>query len=132
MASVSLGKMKSELLYASKARDLMVSAEKNGGNFKLMAADCDLTVAQINRYYKKYPKFKEIVDNAREAVYQKVLGKLEELMEKGNIQAISLFLSKSPWAKSNGWGDRQELTQQITLTDAEKAKAAKDLLGIEE
>ncbi len=130
MASVSLGKMKSELLYASKARDLMVSAEKNGGNFKLMAADCDLTVAQINRYYKKYPKFKEIVDNAREAVYQKVLGKLEELMEKGNIQAISLFLSKSPWAKAAGWSDKVETDSTVKLTDTEKAQKAKELLGI--
>lgn len=127
---VTLKKLKIGLLYESKARDLAIAAEKFGGNFKLMATECDMTVQQINRYYKAYPEFKEIVDNAREATYQKVLGKLEELIEDGNIQAITLFLSRSPWAKSAGWGDKIETDQTVKLSDTEKAQKAKEILGI--
>jgi len=128
--TISLKKLQIGLLYESKARDLAIAAEKYGGNFKLMATECDLTVQQINRYYKTYPEFKEVVDNAREALYQKVLGKLEALIEEGNMQAISLFLSRSPWAKAQGWGDKIETDSTVKLSDTEKAAKAKELLGI--
>lgn len=128
--TISLKKLQIGLLYESKARDLAIAAEKFGGNFKLMATECDLTVQQINRYYKTYPEFKEVVDNAREALYQKVLGKLEALIEEGNMQAITLFLSRSPWAKSQGWGDKIETDSTVKLSDTEKAAKAKELLGL--
>lgn len=128
--TISLKKLQIGLLYESKARDLAIAAEKFGGNFKLMATECDLTVQQINRYYKTYPEFKEVVDNAREATYQKVLGKLEELIDDGNMQAITLFLTRSPWAKSAGWAEKVETDSTVKLSDTEKAQRAKEILGI--
>ncbi len=130
MAKVtSLSRIASPLLYQSKARDLAVAAEKHNGNFRLIANEVSLTPNQVQRYYNQYPEFKEVVDNARAAFYQRAVAKLEELIEDGNLQALNLYFSRSPWAKQNGWGDKVETDQSIRLSDAEKAAYAKEILG---
>lgn len=109
-----------------------VAAQRFNGNFTAMAKETGLGLYQIQRYYKKFPEFKQIVDDAREAFYNTALAKLSELVEEGNMAAINLFFSRSPWAKAQGWGDRIESEQKVTLSDADKAKKARELLGIEE
>lgn len=128
---VSLSKVASPLLYSSKARDLAIAAEKHQGNFHLIADEVGLTLSQVQRYYKDYPEFKEVVDNAREAFYNAAIAKLEELVLSGDRAALNLYFSRSPWAKSQGWGDKIETNQSIKLSDAEKAEKAKEILGIE-
>lgn len=127
---VSLAKLASPMLYESKAKELAVAAEKYNGNFKLIADEVGLTPNQVQRYYKAYPEFKEIVDNARAAFYQSAVAKLEEMIADGNIQALNLYFSRSPWAKSQGWGDKIETDQTVKLSDSEKAAKAKEILGI--
>ena len=126
----SLKTIASPLVYKAKQKELFEAAEKFNGNFKLMADKTDLTVNQIQRYYKDYADFKEIVDNARDAFYSTALNVLEQLIQDGDRSALNLYFSRSPWAKKNGWGDKIESDQSIKLSDAEKAAAAKEILGI--
>lgn len=130
--SISLKQMQKELTYESRKYDLEVAARKFSGNFNLMAKETGLTVPQIHGFYRSYPAFKEIVDNAREAIYHNALAKLAELIDEGNVAALNLFFNRSPWAKSAGWSEKVETNQTVTLTDAEKAQRAKELLGIED
>lgn len=130
--TVALSKLAAPLLYEAKAVQLAMAAEKYRGNFDLMADAVGLTVQQVQRYYKEYPEFKEIVDTAREAFYNKALNKLEELIEDGDRSALNLYFSRSPWAKANGWADSVQTNQTIKLSDAEKAAAAREILGIDD
>ena len=130
--SKSLKQIQKELTYESRKYDLEVAARKFNGNFSIMAKDTGISVQQIQSFYRTHPDFKEIVDVAREALYHTALAKLAELIEEGNVAALNLFFNRSPWAKQNGWSDRIESEQKITLSDADKAKKAKELLGIEE
>lgn len=126
---VSLARIASPLLYESKAKELALAAEKHNGNFKMIADEVGLTPNQVQRYYKQYPEFKEVVDNARSAFYQSAVAKLEELISNGNVAALNLYFSRSPWAKSHGWGDKIESEQTVKLSDTEKANYAKEILG---
>lgn len=130
--SKSLKQIQKELTYESRKYDLEVAARKFNGNFSIMAKDTGISVQQIQSFYRTHPDFKEIVDVAREALYHTALAKLAELIEEGNVAALNLFFNRSPWAKQNGWSDRIESEQKITLSDADKAKKARELLGIEE
>lgn len=132
VTSRSLKQMQKELTYESRKYDLDVAARKYSGNFTMIARETGLTVSQINGFYKTYPDFKQIVDDARESLYHTALAKLSELIEDGNLGALNLFFNRSPWAKSAGWSEKVETNQTVTLTDAEKAQRAKELLGIEE
>lgn len=124
--------MQKELTYESRKYDLEVAARKFSGNFQMIAKETGLTLCQIQRFYKDFPDFKQIVDEAREALYSTALAKLSELIEEGNLGALNLFFNRSPWAKANGWSDRIESEQKVTLSDADKAKKAKELLGIDD
>lgn len=128
--SKSLKQCKSDLTYESRKYDLEVAAQRFNGNFTAMAKETGLGLYQIQRYYKKFPEFKQIVDDAREAFYNTALAKLSELVEEGNMAAINLFFSRSPWAKAQGWGDRIETDSTVKLSDTEKAQKAKEILGI--
>lgn len=128
--SKSLKLCKSDLTYESRKYDLEVAAQRFNGNFTAMAKETGLGLYQIQRYYKKFPEFKQIVDDAREAFYNTALAKLSELVEEGNMAAINLFFSRSPWAKAQGWGDRIETDSTVKLSDTEKAQKAKEILGI--
>ena len=130
--SKSLKQIQKELTYESRKYDLEVAARKFNGNFSIMAKDTGISVQQIQSFYRTHPDFKEIVDVAREALYHTALAKLAELIEEGNVAALNLFFNRSPWAKQNGWSDRIESEQKITLSDADKAKKAKELLGIDD
>lgn len=130
--SKSLKQIQKELTYESRKYDLEVAARKFNGNFTIMAKDTGISVQQIQSFYRTHPDFKEIVDVAREALYHTALAKLAELIEDGNVAALNLFFNRSPWAKQNGWSDRIESEQKITLSDADKAKKAKELLGIDD
>ena len=107
-----------------------VAAKRFNGNFSAMSKETGLGLYQIQQYYKKFPEFKQIVDDAREAFYNTALAKLSELVEEGNMAAINLFFSRSPWAKAQGWGDRIETDSTVKLSDTEKAQKAKEILGI--
>lgn len=124
--------MQKELTYESRKYDLEVAARKFSGNFQMIAKETGLTLCQIQRFYKDFPDFKQIVDEAREALYSTALAKLSELIEEGNLGALNLFFNRSPWAKANGWSDRIESEQKVTLSDADKAKKARELLGIDD
>ena len=130
--SKSLKQIQKELTYESRKYDLEVAARKFNGNFSIMAKDTGISVQQIQSFYRTHPDFKEIVDVAREALYHTALAKLAELIEEGNVAALNLFFNRSPWAKQNGWSDRIESEQKITLSDADKAKKARELLGIDD
>lgn len=126
----SLAKVASPMLYKAKEKELFAAADKYNGNFRLIAEKTDLTLSQVQRYYRDYPEFKAIVDNARDAFYNTALNVLEQLIEQGNVAALNLYFSKSPWAKNNGWSDKVETEQKVTLSDTEKAQKAKEILGI--
>lgn len=127
----SLSRIAAPILYESKAKELALAAEKHNGNFALIAAEVGMPLTQIQRYYKQFPDFKEVVDNARAAFYNKAVNKLEELVAEGDRAALNLYFSRSPWAKAQGWGDKVETNQTIKMSDVEKAAAAKEILGIE-
>ena len=119
-------------LYQAK-RDLLFDlAQKHHGNLKLIADDANLTVRQLQWMYKQNKDFKEVVDAARDALYEDAEVKLMEKIQNGSFQALQLFFTKSPQAKERGWGERTEQVQEYHLTDAEKAAAAKQMLGIED
>lgn len=131
MGSVkSLAKVAAPLVYRQKEKELFSAADKHNGNFQLIANETNLTVNQIQRFYKDYPAFAEVVDNARDAFYNKALNVLEQLIEDGDRSALNLYFSRSPWAKKNGWGEKVETDQKVKLSDAEKAAKAKEILGI--
>lgn len=131
MGSVkSLAKVATPLVYKQKEQELFAAADKHNGNFQLIANETNLTVNQIQRFYKDYPAFAEVVDNARDAFYNKALNVLEQLIEQGNMGALNLYFARSPWAKKNGWGEKVETDQKVKLSDAEKAQKAKEILGI--
>jgi len=129
--SRSLKQMQKELTYESRKYDLEVAARKFSGNFQMIAKETGLTLCQIQRFYKDFPDFKQIVDEAREALYSTALAKLSELIEEGNLGALNLFFNRSPWAKANGWSDKVETEQTVKLSDAEKSAKAREILGIE-
>lgn len=119
-------------LYQAK-RDLLFDlAQKHHGNLKLIADNANLTVRQLQWMYKGNKDFKEVVDAARDALYEDAEVKLMEKIQNGSFQALQLFFTKSPQAKERGWGERTEQVQEYHLTDAEKAAAAKQMLGIED
>lgn len=128
--SRSLKQMQKELTYESRKYDLEIAARKFCGNVNLIAKETGLTTSQINGYYRTYPEFKTIVDEARESLYHTALAKLSELIDAGNIAALQLFFNRSPWAKQNGWSDKVETDSTVKLSDTEKAAKAKELLGI--
>lgn len=123
--------IQAKVIYDGKKDELMEAAQRYHGNLKLIADDCSLTTRQVNKFYKDHPEFKEVVDDARDALYETASAKLGELIDKGNFNALNLFFSKSPQAKSRGWGERTEQDQHLHLDDAEKAEAAKRMLGMD-
>ena len=125
--------MQLTLAYDGKKDLLFEMAQKHHGNLKLIADKCNLTVRQVSWMYKNRKEFQEVVDESRDAFYEVAENKLGELIERGNMNALNLFFSKSPQAKARGWGERTE-TQRVNLnlTDLEKATAAKQMLGIED
>ena len=130
--SRSLKQMQKELTYESRKYDLEVAARKFSGNFQMIAKETGLTLFQVQRFYKDYKDFREVVDEAREALYSTALAKLSELIDEGNMAALNLFFSRSPWAKASGWSEKSEVSQKVTLSDMERAKAAREILGIED
>ena len=119
-------------LYQAK-RDLLFDlAQKHHGNLKLIADNANLTVRQVSWMYKQNEDFRNVVDESRDAFYEVAENKLGELIEKGNINALNLFFSKSPQAKARGWGERTE-TQSVNLnlTAAEKEAEVKKMLGLQ-
>jgi len=128
--SRSLKQLNAELTYESRKYDLEVAARRFNGNFTMISKETGLTVSQVSRYYREHEDFKKIVDESREALYQTALAKLSELIDEGNMQAITLFFNRSPWAKANGWSEKVETDQNVKLSDTEKAAKAKELLGL--
>ena len=128
--SRSLKQLNAELTYESRKYDLEVAARRFNGNFTMISKETGLTVSQVSRYYREHEDFKNIVDESREALYQTALAKLSELIDEGNMQAITLFFNRSPWAKANGWSEKVETDQNVKLSDTEKAAKAKELLGL--
>ena len=125
--------MQLTLAYDGKKDLLFEMAQKHHGNLKLIADKCNLTVRQVQWMYKNRKEFQEVVDTAREALYESAEEKLIQKIEDGSMNALQLFFTKSPQAKERGWGERTE-TQSVNLnlTDLEKATAAKQMLGIED
>lgn len=132
MTGQLISSMQTTLAYDAKREMLFDMAQKHHGNLKLIADKCNLTVRQVQTMYKAHKEFKEIVDSARDALYEDAEVKLMEKIQSGSFQALQLFFSKSPQAKARGWGERTEQVQEYHLTDAEKAEAAKQMLGIED
>ena len=128
--SRSLKQLNAELTYESRKYDLEVAARRFNGNFSLISKETGLTVSQVQRFYKEHEDFKKIVDESREAIYQTALAKLSELIDEGNMAALNLFFSRSPWAKQSGWGEKVETDSTVKLSDTEKAAKAKELLGL--
>lgn len=122
--------MQKELTYESRKYDLEVAARKFSGNFQMIAKETGLTLFQVQRFYKDYKDFREVVDESREALYSTALAKLSELIEEGNMAALNLFFNRSPWAKQNGWSEKVETDSTVKLSDTEKAAKAKELLGL--
>lgn len=128
--SRSLKQLNAELTYESRKYDLEVAARRFNGNFQMISKETGLTVSQVSRYYREHEDFKKIVDESREALYQTALAKLSELIDEGNMAALNLFFSRSPWAKQSGWGEKVETDSTVKLSDTEKAAKAKELLGL--
>lgn len=128
----SLASVAAPILYKQKEKELLELAEKYRGNFKLIADKADLTVSQVQRFYKDHEPFRKAVDEAKSAFYNSAVAILEQLIEQGNMSAINLYFARSPWAKKNGWGERVETDQTVKLSDSEKAQKAREILGIEE
>lgn len=121
-----------KLIYEGRKSELMELVEEYHGNLKLVADKANLTVKQVTSFYKNFEDFRKAVDEAKDAFYEVASNKLGELIEKGSFPALNLFFSKSPQAKSHGWGEKVEQDQNIHLNDQEKAAMAKQMLGIED
>lgn len=128
-----ISSMQLTLAYDGKKDLLFEMAQKHHGNLKLIADKCNLTVRQVQWMYKNRKEFQEVVDTAREALYESAEEKLIQKIEDGSMNALQLFFTKSPQAKERGWGERSEVQSvNLNLTDLEKATAAKQMLGIED
>lgn len=128
-----ISSMQLTLAYDGKKDLLFEMAQKHHGNLKLIADKCNLTVRQVQWMYKNRKEFQEVVNTAREALYESAEEKLIQKIEDGSMNALQLFFTKSPQAKDRGWGDRSEVQSvNLNLTDLEKATAAKQMLGIED
>ena len=121
-----------DLIYQKRKAELIDLAEQYHGNLKIVADKANMTVKQVTGFYKAYEDFRKVVDDSRDAFYEIASNKLGELIEKGSFPALNLFFSKSPQAKSRGWGEKVEQDQNIHLNDQEKAAMAKQMLGIED
>ena len=128
----NLSVVQSNIIYDGKKEQLFEAAQKYHGNLKLIADKCNLSVRQLQWMYKGHKEFQEVVDQARDALYESAEMQLVKKIEDGSFQALQLFFTKSPQAKSRGWGERTEQVQEYHLTDSEKAAAAKQMLGIED
>lgn len=120
-------------IYDSRKDEMLKYVERHHGNLQLVADEMNMTVPDLMRLCKEHKELQEAVDEARDALYESAEVKLIQKIEDGNFNAINLFFTKSPQAKSRGWGERTE-TQNVNwnLTDAEKAAMAKQMLGIDE
>ena len=128
-----ISSMQLTLAYDGKKDLLFEMAQKHHGNLKLIADKCNLTVRQVQWMYKTRKEFQEVVNTAREALYESAEEKLIQKIEDGSMNALQLFFTKSPQAKERGWGERSEVQSvNLNLTDLEKATAAKQMLGIED
>lgn len=119
-------------LYQAK-RDLLFDlAQKHHGNLKLIADNANLTVRQVQWMYKQNKDFKEVVDAARDALYEDAEVKLMEKIQSGSFQALQLFFTKSPQAKERGWGERiEQQSVNLNLTAEEKEAEVKKMLGLQ-
>lgn len=119
-------------LYQAK-RDLLFDlAQKHHGNLKLIADNANLTVRQLQWMYKGNKDFKEVVDAARDALYEDAEVKLMEKIQNGSFQALQLFFTKSPQAKERGWGERiEQQSVNLNLTAEEKEAEVKKMLGLQ-
>ena len=131
MKSRSLKQLNAELTYESRKYDLASAAQRFSGNFNLIAKETGFTTWQVQKFYRQHADFKQAVDEARESLYSTALAKLSELIDEGNMAAINLFFNRSPWAKANGWSEKIESDSTDKMSDADKAKAAKEILGID-
>lgn len=120
------------LIYEKRKAELIDLAEQYHGNLKIVADKANMTIKQLTVFYKDHEDFRKVVDDAKDALYEIAENKLVEKIENGSFQALSLFFSKSPQAKSHGWGEKVEQDQNIHLNDQEKAAMAKQMLGIDE
>lgn len=121
-----------DLIYQKRKAELIDLAEQYHGNLKIVADKANMTVKQVNGFYKDHEDFRKVVDDSKDSFYEIASNKLGELIEKGSFPALNLFFSKSPQAKSRGWGEKVEQDQNIHLNDQEKAAMAKQMLGIED
>lgn len=127
-----ISSMQLTLAYDGKKDLLFEMAQKHHGNLKLIADKCNLTVRQVSWMYKNRKEFQEVVDESRDAFYEVAENKLGELIEKGNINALNLFFSKSPQAKARGWGERSEVQSvSLNLSASEKEAEVKKMLGLQ-
>ena len=120
------------LIYEKRKAELIDLAEQYHGNLKIVADKANMTIKQLTVFYKAHEDFRKVVDDAKDALYEIAENKLVEKIENGSFQALNLFFSKSPQAKSHGWGEKVEQDQNIHLNDQEKAAMAKQMLGIDE
>ena len=125
-------KLTDTLIYEKRKAELIDLVDQYHGNLKIVADKANMTIKQLNDFYKEHEDFHKAVDEAKDAFYEVASNKLGELIEKGNFPALNLFFSKSPQAKSHGWGEKVEQDQNIHLSDQEKAAMAKQMLGIED
>lgn len=127
-----ISSMQLTLAYDGKKDLLFEMAQKHHGNLKLIADKCNLTVRQVQWMYKNRKEFQEVVNTAREALYESAEEKLIQKIEDGSMNALQLFFTKSPQAKERGWGERTE-TQSVNLnlTAAEKEAEVKKMLGLQ-
>lgn len=120
-----------KMIYEGRKSELMELVEEYHGNLKLVADKANLTVKQVTSFYKSFEDFRKAVDEAKEGFYEIAENKLSELIEKGQFQAINLFFSKSPQARSRGWGESSFVDQTNTnLTATEKEEQVKKMLGL--
>lgn len=124
--------MQLTLAYDGKKDLLFEMAQKHHGNLKLIADKCNLTVRQVQWMYKNRKEFQEVVNTAREALYESAEEKLIQKIEDGSMNALQLFFTKSPQAKERGWGERSEVQSvNLNLTAEEKEAEVKKMLGLQ-
>lgn len=89
----------------------MIDALRAARGFKSAAARAlGCSPRTIDVYLAEYPAIAETLEAEREALCDAAEIKLAGAINRGDVRAIDLYLSKSATARARGWGSRVEVT----------------------
>lgn len=86
------------------------AVKESFGNITTIAARLSVTRPTVYNYMRKYPDFKELVDDARDSIVDVAESQLMKHVTTGNGDLRALMFVLETFGKKRGWSKRVEVT----------------------